>query len=426
MENGGNVSFSSPDTLAIPSIPTDITIAILSKLPVKSLLRFRCVCRAWCTLIDCKYFGEMHLDHAKRKQTPTFVVETDEELRFTDTKNMICHIRKGELSQDAPLRSIGSMNRNLSILSWCNGLCCLATFVSMAEPRSTQFYQIVNPITRRSTVLPKSSLHNPEICQIVHDPASGMYKLLVVESMGHRFRSEISNIGGDFSWRRLDGAYGCHRPYDKPFINGAIHWIFHPKFYTEAGHISESSPMLIVAFDVGQEKFRTISSPQCIYLDENLDFLAEFSGTLCLLHFNVTTHKLEFWVLKDYWNSVWIKDHSVECEFLHRAAGLSFMQTAHLGTVGDEQIVFLLRLKKQPDEEDEELFTPDSVLWQEFTVSYDPNHKIFRCINSRGREDQRSKLGLYIESLISAETVGAETFTDETYRWFFERFMSVE
>ncbi|KAL3519559.1 hypothetical protein ACH5RR_017708 [Cinchona calisaya] len=49
-------------------LPDDIIIEILSRLPVESLPRCKCVCKLWCTIInqDCKFDKLRHFDESIR------------------------------------------------------------------------------------------------------------------------------------------------------------------------------------------------------------------------------------------------------------------------------------------------------------------------------------------------------------------------
>uniref|UniRef100_A0A3Q7H517 F-box domain-containing protein n=1 Tax=Solanum lycopersicum TaxID=4081 RepID=A0A3Q7H517_SOLLC len=44
----------------------DITFNILLKLDVKSLLRFKCICKSWCTLIEDPKFIKHHYDMSQK------------------------------------------------------------------------------------------------------------------------------------------------------------------------------------------------------------------------------------------------------------------------------------------------------------------------------------------------------------------------
>ncbi|XP_059624633.1 F-box/kelch-repeat protein At3g23880-like [Cornus florida] len=48
------------------NLPHDIIVQILSRLPVKSLLQFRCVCKSWCSLISDSHFVKTHLSCMSR------------------------------------------------------------------------------------------------------------------------------------------------------------------------------------------------------------------------------------------------------------------------------------------------------------------------------------------------------------------------
>lgn len=57
--------------------PSDLWPEVLSYLPVKSLLRFRCVCRSWLALIDDSDFARSHLArfNGNRLETHLFTVQ---------------------------------------------------------------------------------------------------------------------------------------------------------------------------------------------------------------------------------------------------------------------------------------------------------------------------------------------------------------
>ncbi|GKE50561.1 putative F-box domain-containing protein [Tanacetum coccineum] len=55
------------------TLPSDIISEILSRMPVKSLVRFRCVSKLWCEYIDNPYFATIHSKRAVEEE-PTLVM----------------------------------------------------------------------------------------------------------------------------------------------------------------------------------------------------------------------------------------------------------------------------------------------------------------------------------------------------------------
>lgn len=55
------------------SLPSDIIIDILSRLPIKSLARFRCISKLWCEHIDDPYFDIIHSKRVAAEPIPIFL-----------------------------------------------------------------------------------------------------------------------------------------------------------------------------------------------------------------------------------------------------------------------------------------------------------------------------------------------------------------
>jgi hypothetical protein len=114
------------ETSSFPSkdLPHDVVLKILTRLPVKSLIRFRCVCKAWYFSISNSNFISNHLNQAKsynnnyllymkinvdHKQYPEYLLCT-----------AICN-------SDATLSSISRFVIpfiTFRIVGYCNGLIC--------------------------------------------------------------------------------------------------------------------------------------------------------------------------------------------------------------------------------------------------------------------------------------------------------------
>ncbi|XP_028801586.1 F-box protein At5g49610-like [Neltuma alba] len=60
------------DNDTLPYLPPEVIISILLRLPVKSLMRFRCVCKEWKNLFKTPSFVAEHLHHSTKQNSLLF------------------------------------------------------------------------------------------------------------------------------------------------------------------------------------------------------------------------------------------------------------------------------------------------------------------------------------------------------------------
>ncbi|XP_024015247.1 putative F-box protein At3g16210 [Eutrema salsugineum] len=103
-------------------LPFELVVEILARIPVKDLVRFRCVCKSWRSLMQDERFYRKHMTHAR-----TRIVA----LRDLDTRIPICHFsyERGKLEAilEALDLNIGdtSLLLNSFVIGHCHGLFCL-------------------------------------------------------------------------------------------------------------------------------------------------------------------------------------------------------------------------------------------------------------------------------------------------------------
>ncbi|KAJ0469115.1 putative F-box domain-containing protein [Helianthus annuus] len=68
------------------SLPSEIIFNILSRMPVKSLARFRCVSKLWCDYIDDPYLKIIHDQQYPEEPTIIFPVPPWPSIRFYATE----------------------------------------------------------------------------------------------------------------------------------------------------------------------------------------------------------------------------------------------------------------------------------------------------------------------------------------------------
>ncbi|KAK9089808.1 hypothetical protein Scep_028890 [Stephania cephalantha] len=132
-------------------LPLEIVLDIITRLPIASLLRFKCVCKAWLSIAE-----DIHLLHLYHQNT---------------AQNNVCLVLQGEHSLDCQLHVIDPSNHhhktitkrldppfkssmpNFDIAGSCNGFLCL--FDDSQLVPDTIF--IYNPFTNESKQLPPTN-----------------------------------------------------------------------------------------------------------------------------------------------------------------------------------------------------------------------------------------------------------------------------
>nr|AIK66492.1 S5-locus SLFlike2 protein [Petunia integrifolia subsp. inflata] len=123
------------DPQKIKQLPHDVVIDVLKKLPGKSLLRFKCVCKTWNCLVNNSDFISIHYNHECLSNK--FVVlkrniSNDEmvaESNYYKGKNMLAfHINEESFKSAAPNVAHFDDYIGVSIGGLCNGIFCIGSY----------------------------------------------------------------------------------------------------------------------------------------------------------------------------------------------------------------------------------------------------------------------------------------------------------
>lgn len=139
----------------------DLVHEILLRLPVQSLVRFRSVCKSWCSIIDSSYFRNSHLENQLKKN------EDDETLflQYSNWEMSILKADSGKLQKGFPVFQkflndyIGSWaEARLLVDGPVNGLICMYTKIPyIRRKRSWNLpIAIYNPCLDKINILPVS------------------------------------------------------------------------------------------------------------------------------------------------------------------------------------------------------------------------------------------------------------------------------
>ncbi|PHT29917.1 hypothetical protein CQW23_30495 [Capsicum baccatum] len=294
----------------------DILANILCRLPVRSLLRFKCVSKLWKTLIDEPHFRMTHLNHAKND-------ENSQNFLFYQLRPMeaifsiyCCPLSPAILAEDVRELDFPLIvePRFCQVYCCCDGLVIITVYDNLAECHRLLLW---NPSTRESMVLPTPKLSLNGICclGISFDSNTGDYKILRIledRNQGRKARGEILALKSG-SWRTIDEhpdvfqyiLFGMH---SLAYIQGAFHWVGFSRNY------------FVVSFNISHEVYGEIPLPEQISMSYIDIGVSELEGMLCAYsnvhHQGENTFKL--WMMKDYgvqesWNALFcITDPNID------------------------------------------------------------------------------------------------------------------
>lgn len=138
------------------SLPEDVTVEILSRLPVVSLLRFKCVCKSWNTIINDPIFILKHHQAISCREDSDVVLISRR--NNVTNKRVISLLRNDDgndttlVDQDLPT-FLNDMFGHVRLIGPCNGLVCLYGF-----PDNIALW---NPSIRGFKRLPPSLVSRP-------------------------------------------------------------------------------------------------------------------------------------------------------------------------------------------------------------------------------------------------------------------------
>lgn len=244
----------------------DFIIQILVRVPVRSLLRFKCVSKQWCAVISrpdfCRLFNQSVASPTALFALPSY--HRDQEYLF---------LPLDEKPSPAPFRSLKFVDdpEGIRILHSCNGLLiCCSNYTVEAHNRS---YYIYNPTINQYRILPKtSSMFHGAVFGIflAFNPSKSVhYKVVLVRSsdtLTQPYQIEIYSSETRL-WRISSDPFSTDvNLRNGVFCHNAIHWM--------------SSWGRFLCFDLDQERFKEMpgigdwgGGNQCRYFGGSRDNL---------------------------------------------------------------------------------------------------------------------------------------------------------
>ncbi|XP_026377650.1 F-box protein CPR1-like [Papaver somniferum] len=307
------------------SIPEDLYLQILIRVPVKSALVCKCVCKKWLDLISSSEFVQLHLHFNIQK----------------NNYNLVLNNAVNEFSRSCLLQSI-----SYDSLSVTGRIVCQDGVIKMDYPFKSSDYQVElrcayhglvflcfsdycteilclwNPATTEFKILPKLPGLNFDIADLYmsaffdiytlgYDDKMEDYKLVKVLIAGTNTFVYIYTLGSN-SWKCI-GTIPYKFPYHEgpspsgEIFNGALHWLVK----------TVTSYMSVVSFNIADEKFEELPLPEKLQeKKESLACLGKWDECLSLL-VNSNNFQFDVWVMQEYGvHESWTKRSSITLTFV--------------------------------------------------------------------------------------------------------------
>ncbi|PRQ42544.1 putative F-box domain, galactose oxidase/kelch, beta-propeller, F-box associated interaction [Rosa chinensis] len=286
------------------SITEDLHMEILARLPVKSLIRFQCVCKRWRGLIRSSSFVTAHI----RQHSHTHLI-TDDRSSFDQVElcYSLFHCERFEQSLELkppfhPQLDYNSRLDYFKIYGSKNGLLCLAGNVM----DSNSPIYIWNPSVRKFRTLPQPRFdHYCVDCFPKHvdipllfgfHPELNDYKVIRMMLPGS-IKMEVYTLSTN-SWKIIQVIPPWLNTMKfstrSEFWNGMAYWL-----------ATKDSMVRVVLFDTNNEEFEELAVPITILSDDWDAYIEVYKESICLLHVKVELDNdvgcdsIDFWVLQE-------------------------------------------------------------------------------------------------------------------------------
>ncbi|KAA8548018.1 hypothetical protein F0562_004447 [Nyssa sinensis] len=300
-------------------LPEDVMIDILSRLPVKSLMRFRSVCKKWYALIRNPSFITKHCDH-NNSGRGVVVYHYNYVMEKYDFAQLDENLTVPHVYQDYDYPE-----HNITLLGSFHGIICIFHWFPHLA--------LWNPATREIRLLPTDH-HNfpPHFFNFSHnigfglDPLTNDYKVIwmrlfwdeKIDTIHHPTFASVYTLSTD-SWRHLEvvlpsnrrvfGRRAVRNSMGNTYLNGVYYWA---TYADDGTYTYPDQNYMILSFDMSNEIFGEMPGPPdiCESLHEYAE-LTMYNGFIAMLIWcpNAVEKYFYIWVMKE--EGLWTKELTI-------------------------------------------------------------------------------------------------------------------
>ncbi|XP_058731074.1 F-box/kelch-repeat protein At3g06240-like [Vicia villosa] len=284
-------------------VPEEMITEILLSLPVKSLIRFKCVSKPWFSLISDPNFAESHFQLTAHTRKIEFISTELQKTTSIDFEEQLV-LRNASVKQFNFLHP--QPDSLIQIISSCRG------FIFFKYSSSFCIFNPCTQVHKQIPLAPGEFETNLELRDLYYLYGFGYDRLrddyLVVSLSCILAEEDFSRLEyfsfKDNKWKEIEDTYFLYtkdkiEPRVGSLYNDAIHWI--------AIH-SDSLTEVIIAFDLTERKLFEMPYPNGLGHKSDYCELWVFGEFLSLWAKDCENNTIEIWVMKEYnmhWS--WIK-----------------------------------------------------------------------------------------------------------------------
>ncbi|PIA63635.1 hypothetical protein AQUCO_00201166v1 [Aquilegia coerulea] len=327
------------------NLPNEIIFEILSRLPAKSLLQFRCVSKLWCNEISEFDFIKMHLNQSiERDNCNLFLASTpnvrlDNLLRmplFLHIETNLYCIQGNVFTEAIKFQDISSFGFPLlKLVGSCQGLVCLIG-------RKELYF--LNPSTREYKMVQFDKVFDigsSNAYGFSYDLVNDDYLFVQIVYKNEDKANEFGDYDIEINTYSISGHSGfmtgdipriLNRKDPAVFLNGGLHWI------------TDTVSRKIIALDIGEKVVREFLRPMEVDLNDHIS-VGVLGGQLCMMN-NFYDSDVKIWIMKNYgvsdsWSKLYVMGNTVldARESLHKSRPLCFARNGEILFKCDTKLV---------------------------------------------------------------------------------------
>ncbi|KAM7530080.1 hypothetical protein LguiB_033490 [Lonicera macranthoides] len=320
------------------SLPEDLVVNLLSRLPVKSICRFRCVCKEWLALISDSGPNSVKDLHNKQLRKVPSLIKWNMPLTYEcpirpeevglkkkkeikgDSVSLLPYITRLSCSEVQRLHNKLDTLSDVDVAS-CQGLICFISWdaneLHVCNPTTNELVKIPESPNSRKDSYPRGAKNNTGFGYLSSMDQYKIVRFYEVDK-GHVYGHECEmgceiftlTDGGDVnhsSWEvigKQDYLYLCKASV---CVEGVIYWLLKSRDSMLAFDLEREEHKIIPLPDLEREQHENVPSPRRSV--DGFRHLIDFGGSLCLVRFS--RGKVSAWTLTDPKGPDWVPEYKL-------------------------------------------------------------------------------------------------------------------